>query len=943
MESGPVRSRKGSARFTTFLFLVLVGLPAILVAREPGETRSIDGVWTSRADDATRVRAIHGRLPLAFRVAAVDEHALDERLAAAPLERITPIGPGRFAAMAQPGAILELPLPDGRFARVEIGESPIFSPVLQRRHPGIRTYRGVGVDDATLTARLDKTPAGFHGQLISSEGSVYIDPVSGDAPGLYISYWKRDLVRDPFRCDTTGRVVNPPDEDLREKRGVAPLASGNELRTYRTAISATGEYTTFWGGTAGAAAQIATTINRVTGIYERDVAIRFNVTGTNIRTDPATDNFTNGNIDSLLAENQTQLDAVVGAANYDIGHLLSQGGSGGKAGLGVTCGGSKARGATSQGNPSGDAFDIDYVAHEMGHQMGGDHTFDGTSSANCSGNRVGSSAYEPGSGTTVMAYAGICDDDNVQANSDDYFHTRSYDQIRAYQGGGGACGTVTLTGNGIPSVNAGADFTIPRSTPFRLTASGSDPNPDSLTFTWEQYDLGPGEPGPPESTDDGPLFRSRAGTTSPTRVMPRFADLLAGAATPWDVLAGKDRDLNFRATVRDNRLNGGGSDHDAMVVHVSGAPFQITSPATNANAECGTPLSILWNKGGSSEADVRALISTSGGVSFSTLIGSTPNDGSATVNAPQTVTGNARLELQGVGNIYFALSGAFRIRDTLNPTVNPPAALPAVQCTQCSPQGASPAIGTATANDACDTTLTISSDQPSVFPLGTTLVTWSARDDSLNTGTAGQNVTVVDTTPPSLTAPPSVTVECTGASGTPVSLGSATVNDVCWCTVNVTNDAPSAFSLGTTTVTWTAVDGSSNMTQQTQTVTVVDTTPPELSVSVSPPVLWPPSHQMIQIDATIVATDICDAAPTVRLVSITSNEPDNGLGDGDTAGDVQGAAIGTDDRSFLLRAERGGLGAGRNYTIVYEAVDGSGNTTVEQVVVSVPHSRRRGV
>jgi hypothetical protein len=201
-------------------------------------------------------------------------------------------------------------------------------------------------------------------------------------------------------------------------------------------------------------------------------------------------------------------------------------------------------------------------------------------------------------------------------------------------------------------------------------------------------------------------------------------------------------------------------------------------------------------------------------------------------------------------------------------------------------------------------------------------------------------VTVQDTTDPVITAPADVTVECGSAGGTPVSLGTPVVSDVCDASVTVTNDAPALFPLGQTIVTWTATDDSGNTSTDTQVVTVQDTTPPVLSLAVSPTVLWPPNHTLRQIDATISVSDVCDASPAVVLASIVSDEPDNGLGDGDTPVDIVGATFGTDDRTFFLRSERQGGEDGRVYTITYEASDGSGNTTTQQALVVVPHSRR---
>ncbi len=747
---------RGAPRRVTGIIICLLTIAASAAAAaaapDTERRRSGDGVWkTSEAEARLAVRPQYGRrLPDAYRVVSVEPGELKTALAKAPLEAMMSLGPQTIETYAQARPTISLPMPDGSFAAVAIEESPILSPELQARYPGIRTYRGQGVDDRTMTARLDQTPAGFHAQLISERGTVYIDPVEGASPGLYITYWRKDLRGAPFRClfDPTRDGQSAPGTPGATPAAppVLPLGalapSGTQLRTYRLAVSATGEYGAFFGGVAGAAAQIATTMNRVTGIYERDLAIRFNLVATRIYTDKDTDPFTGDDVDVMRGENQTELDTNVGDANYDIGHIVSQGGSGGIASLAVACtSGSKARGATSLGNPSGDGFDVDFVAHEMGHQMGGDHTFDGTSDPNCGGNRVGSSAYEPGSGTTIMAYAGVCGAENIQAHSDPFFHTRSFDQITAYRDGGGACGSVNPTGNSVPVPVAGPDYTIPQGTPFTLTGSATDADSDSLTYDWEQFDLGPGI-GQPSPTYTGPLFRAYGATASPSRTIPPLASLLSGTPTPWEVLPGINRDLNFRMTVRDNRLNGGGSDYDSMVVHVSGAPFSITSTGP---FECGMPSVLNWVVGGgAADPNVQALLSTDNGASFPiTLLASTPNDGSEGFTVPTTLTTQGWIKLSPIGNIYFALKGPLSIVDTTQPTITcPPDQKFVVPAT---PGGAIINYPSPTTSDVCDPSPMVmcTPASGSLFPLGDTLVTCTATDASGNHASCSFTVTVV--------------------------------------------------------------------------------------------------------------------------------------------------------------------------------------------------------
>jgi hypothetical protein len=222
------------------------------------------------------------------------------------------------------------------------------------------------------------------------------------------------------------------------------------------------------------------------------------------------------------------------------------------------------------------------------------------------------------------------------------------------------------------------------------------------------------------------------------------------------------------------------------------------------------------------------------------------------------------------------------------------------------------------------------------YDLGATLVNLTATDTDNLTDMCSATVTVEDEETPTITAPGDIQKECTGPGGTPVDLGTPTgVLDNCDVDPAVANDGPALFPLGLTTVTWTATDDSGNSTNVTQDVTIVDTTPPELSVELSPTSLWSPNHELVTITATVVATDICDADPEITLVSVTSNEPDNGLGEGDTEGDI----VIVDDFTIELRAERSGNGTGRVYTVTYEAEDDSGNVTVEEATVIVPKSK----
>jgi hypothetical protein len=569
-------------------------------------------------------------------------------------------------------AVLALPLPEGGFQRFRIEESPIMEDALAAEFPELRTFKGQGIDDRTATVRFDWTPSGFHAMVLSARGTLFVDPRAKDDESHYVAYDKRDYARShphDFRCGVTGAFLSKEDAGV-HRDDVLPLAPGSTLQTYRLALAATGEYTAFHGGTvAGAMSAIVTTMNRVNAVYERDLAVRMVLVGNNssiVYTNAGSDPYTNTNGSTMLGQNQTNLTNVIGSANYDIGHVFSTGG-GGIAGLGVVCSaGNKARGVTGSGSPVGDAFDIDYVAHEMGHQFGGNHTFNGTTSNCGGGNRASNAAYEPGSGTTIMAYAGICGAENVQPNSDDYFHSKSLLEISAFLAAGGAsCDGTSATGNTVPTVDAGAAYTIPRETPFTLTATGSDPDGDTVTYDWEQYDLGTASP---PNTDNGnrPIFRSFDPTTSPSRTFPRLSDILGNVATLGESLPTTTRTMIFRVTARDNRSGGGGFSTDTTTVssRADAGPFVVTAPNTNVSWPVGSTQTVTWDVANTAAApvgaaNVRILLSTNGGTSFPTvLVASTPNDGSQAVVIPAGTTTTARIKVEAVGNIFFDVSNA---------------------------------------------------------------------------------------------------------------------------------------------------------------------------------------------------------------------------------------------------------------------------------------------
>ena len=573
--------------------------------------------------------------------------------------------------------ILNIPMPSGKLEQFSIAYSPIMAEGLAKKYPEIKTYAAQGLDNKYAIGRLDYTPAGFHGIIFSPKGTVYIDPLYKNDNTQYQSYYKADFKPDVEKYDLPTCQPKPFDPEveeemtrlLKERAALKSVPSGTELRTYRLACAATGEYTSFHGGTvASAQAAIVTAYNRVGGIYEVELAIRLELVPGNddlIFTNSSTDPYNNNSASQMININQEVLDDEIGNSSYDIGHVFSTGG-GGLAGLGVVCRNNrKADGVTGLPSPVGDPFFVDFVAHEVGHQFGGSHTFNGTAGS-CGANGSGSNSYEPGSGTTIQAYAGICGNQNIQNNSDDHFHTRSFDQMITYStvSSGNNCPTITNTNNGVPVPDAGVSgFVIPINTPFTLTGSATDPDGDPLTYNWEQFDIGPaGHPNSP--TGNAPLFRSFPATTSPSRTFPQESDLLNNTQTIGEILPSYGRSMNFRMTARDNQLNGGGVDYASMsmTVDAGSGPFLVQTPNTGVIWTGLDNETVTWDVANTniapvSCANVDILLSTDGGVSFpTTLATNVTNDGSHNILVPDLTTMTARIKVVCSDNVFFDIS-----------------------------------------------------------------------------------------------------------------------------------------------------------------------------------------------------------------------------------------------------------------------------------------------
>jgi chitodextrinase len=565
--------------------------------------------------------------------------------------------------------VFALPNAEGQMEHYRVYENSTMDAELQERFPNIRSYIGIGIENPSSTAYFSTSPLGFKSMTINADKpTVFIEPISQDLT-TYSVYKKSDKKSDfnKFECSVVD--VLAPQTVMSAAR---PNADDGTLRTYRLAMSVTGEYTAYFGGTkALALAAINNSMTRVNGVFEKDFGVRMVLIANNdlvIYTSASTDPYSaaaTGAGGAWNAELQNTLTSVIGETNYDVGHLFGASGGGGNAGcIGCVCvNGQKGSGFTSpnDGIPSGDNFDIDYVAHELGHQFGANHTW------THGGNEGTGVQMEPGSGSTIMGYAGITTLD-VQPHSDAYFHAISIQQVTNYIKTT-TCQTNTATGNSVPTTNAGLDYTVPKSTPFMLTGAGTDANGDVLTYNWEQMNSQTTSAAPSATKTSGVNFRSYNSSTSPTRYFPKMSSVLTGATTTAgseitvEALPSVARTLNFRLTVRDNRAGGPANNSDDMIVTVNAiaGPFTVSSPNTAVSYAGGSSQTVTWAVAGTTAngvncANVDILLSTDGGNTWSTLLAATPNDGTQAVTILNTPGTTNRIMVKGTNHIFFDVS-----------------------------------------------------------------------------------------------------------------------------------------------------------------------------------------------------------------------------------------------------------------------------------------------
>ena len=659
-----------------------------------------DLVWTKATNaQLSALDAIKRDIyPSTYRAVALDLPAFKQFLSDAPME---------FTNAANKKAItISLPMPGEGMMDFRVVESPVMKPGLASKYPNIKTFSGEGIEDARYSTRFDYTEFGFHAIIRTPESTIYIDPYAHGQDEIYMVYNPKDYDIEEIDLPTAKCGFEPSTEiggaveDMNFEEAPEPHAHFHphnhahektetqvELRVYDVALACTGEFGANLGnGTVGGAlSAMNTAINRVNEIFINEVAMKLELIENNdllVFLNSASDPYTmSNNGGELLSQNTAVITSIIPANNFDIGHVFTMGCTdvGGIASLGSVCNDqSKARGVTCFFSNNIEFIAEEIMAHELGHQFSAAHSW-----SNCPGNMgqlATSTAYEPGSGSTIMSYSGSCGDQNIQFGSDDYYHVGNLDEMIGFSrfGNGNACPDVITTDNIEPTIVVPYEdgFYIPISTPFRLTAIGEDPDGTNLTFCWEQYNLGPTSPiGAP--IGNAPTFRTFPPDDNPTRIFPRLPLVLGGVSDDAEVLPTYDRDFTFRCTARDNDPIAGGTVWDEMEFKstASAGPFLVQHPnAVTDEWTVGDYTEVTWDVANTDNdlvdcKRVNILLSVDGGFNWTyTLLSNTPNTGSAMVSVPDLPTNSARIIIEAADNIFFDISDQnFKILEATEP------------------------------------------------------------------------------------------------------------------------------------------------------------------------------------------------------------------------------------------------------------------------------------
>ncbi|MBT31490.1 MAG: hypothetical protein CMO01_17680, partial [Thalassobius sp.] len=629
------------------LVLILLSLLVLKVSSTSAQINQNNNPWSNTSSANLRLQG-GNQLNTIGKSFTLNQTLFNSLLSKAPKEN---------SNLSQNKATIIFPLPNGEFESYNVSEIDILPESLKKKYPEIKTYKGYDATGKPIW--FNKSKSGISAAIYSTEGIVYLDLVENTQNKTYQSYYKKDYQSSEVLVEEKTIESASTSTHNTAARFSANTVSNSTLRSFRIAVSVTGEYTQFHGGTVeDALNEIVNIITRINAVYERELGVRLILAENNdklIFTNPETDPFSNQSPSNLIDQNIEVTNNLIGSDNYDLGHVLCTG-AGGIAYKKSVCSSKKAGGVSGSANPTDNPFYIDYVAHEIGHQFGASHT------QNNACNRNASTAYEPGSGSTIMGYAGICAP-NLQNNSDDYFHAGSIEEILDYIESYTSCAETIDNSNHAPEIASmpDANLVIPANTPFSLAAEATDIDGDSLYYCWEQIDTGPaGDPSNP--TDNAPLFRSYPYSLNPERFFPALNSQLKDDEVIGELLPNYTRDLNFRLSVRD--LKGGFTYQDIHYqVSKSAGPFQINDEKIENEYLAGDKLLIQWDVAQTDQApvncsEVSLLLSLDGGLTFNeVLLENTPNDGEEEITLPIIATSMARVKVQSVGNYFYDISG----------------------------------------------------------------------------------------------------------------------------------------------------------------------------------------------------------------------------------------------------------------------------------------------
>lgn len=598
------------------------------------------------------------------------------------IKRVLLEAPKEFASnRSQSDIEISIPMPDGTLQSFMIYESATMRPGIQARYPSIRSYKGYAVGNGNEKIRFTISPLGFHGAIKTAKGQIYIDPYSDNNKEHYMSYFTKDdhSYSDIKKLGCGHDIVNDQDNQIWESvaesaaQGVSMRTPSEQviMREYDFALGCTGE----WGATqtdvTSILAKFNIAVSRLNIIFENELSLRIiliDETDQLIYQDPNTDPYSDRQGFVILPENTAALNNVIGADAYDFGHVWSNCNDIGGVAFGSSaCTANKGAGVTCIGASSNvAAVMVNITAHEIGHQLSAGHTWN-RCTADIENQYAPASAFEPGSGTTIMSYAGACGSNNVSNTNTDVYHVGTIDQIRFFttENVADACATKIVADNNIPEASIPLEngFTIPISTPFEMTGEAFDADGDAMTYTWEQYDLGPTtDLGNPVGTS--PLFRNYDPSTSLTRVFPRLNDLISGSSNITEILPTISRDLTFRFVVRDNNPEIGGVDWETIKFKstASAGPFKVNFPSIDENFVVGDSITVTWDVANTDSGPVNCdfvniFLSTDRGLTYPyQLAKNAPNDGSHQVIVPNAPSNLVKIKVKAVDNIFFDIS-----------------------------------------------------------------------------------------------------------------------------------------------------------------------------------------------------------------------------------------------------------------------------------------------